>query len=302
MPVSDHFHPWFHSGAAAGFAWTWISAAAATVPEIRLGPLVATPIGRYHPAIIAQAFATMDEMFPGRFFLGLGTGEAMNEVPLGFPWPKFEDRLERLKESVEIIRALWYSDFVKYEGKFYSLNGANLYTKPRTRIPIYLAANGPKAAALVGKYGDGYVTINPMLPKFKELWSIIERTAKGAGRDPASITRHIELWVSYSEDYDKAVKAARKWKSGLIPDVFNSPICDPRELEKRGDEYSDLELSRVWTVVTHGEELIKKAEDAIAMGFNQIEFHDAGTSEEEFLDVCGKNVLPYLLLRYAKAR
>jgi coenzyme F420-dependent glucose-6-phosphate dehydrogenase len=301
MPVSDHFHPWFHSGAAAGFAWTWISAAAATVPEIRLGPLVATPIGRYHPAIIAQAFATMDEMFPGRFFLGLGTGEAMNEVPLGFPWPKFEDRLERLKESVEIIRALWSSDFVKYEGKFYSLNGANLYTKPRTRIPIYLAANGPKAAALVGEYGDGYVTINPMLPKFKELWSIIEQTAKGAGRDPASITKHIELWVSYSEDYDKALKAARKWKSGLIPDVFNSPIYDPRELEKRGNEYSDLELSRVWTIVTHGEELIKKAEDAIAMGFNQIEFHSASTSEEKFLDVCGKNVLPYLVPRYRNA-
>jgi coenzyme F420-dependent glucose-6-phosphate dehydrogenase len=301
MPISDHFHPWFHSGAAAGFAWTWISAAAATVPEIRLGPLVAAPIGRYHPAIIAQAFATMDEMFPRRFFLGLGTGEAMNEAPLGFPWPKFEERLDRLKESVEIIRALWSSDFVKYEGKFYSLNGANLYTKPRTRIPIYLAANGPKAAALVGECADGYVTIAPMLPKFKELWSIVERTAKDAGRDPASISKHIELWVSYSEDYDNALKAARKWKSGLIPDVFNSSIYDPRELEKRGNEYSDLELSRVWTIVTHGEELIKKAEDAIAMGFNEIEFHSASTSEEKFLDVCGKNVLPYLLPRYRNA-
>jgi len=301
MPVSDHFHPWFHSGAAAGFAWTWISAAAATVPEIRLGPLVATPIGRYHPAIIAQAFATMDEMFPGRFFLGLGTGEAMNEVPLGFPWPKFEDRLERLKESVEIIRALWSSDFPRYEGRFFSLNGANLYTKPRTRIPIYLAANGPKAAALVGEYADGFATINPMLPKFKELWSIIERTARDAGRDPASISKHIELWVSYSEDYAKALKAAGKWKSGLIPDVFNSHIYDPRELEKKGDEYSDLELSRVWTIVTHGEQLIKTAEDAIAMGFNEIEFHSASPSEEEFLDVCGKDVLPYLVPRYRNA-
>jgi coenzyme F420-dependent glucose-6-phosphate dehydrogenase len=299
MPISDHFHPWFHSGAAGGFAWTWISAAAATVPEIKLGPMVAAPIGRYHPAIIAQAFASMDEMFPGRFFLGLGTGEAMNEVPLGFSWPKFEERLERLKESVEIIRALWSSDFVKYGGRFYSLSGANLYTKPRTRIPIYLAANGPKAAALVGKYADGYVTISPTLPRFKELWSIIERAAKNAGRDPAKISRHIELWVSYNEDYDKAVKAARKWKSSLIPDVFNSPIYDPRELEKKGNEYSDLELATVWTVVTGAEEVIKKAQDAIAMGFNEIEFHS--TNEEKFLDVCGKSVLPYLVPRYRNA-
>jgi coenzyme F420-dependent glucose-6-phosphate dehydrogenase len=302
MPISDHFHPWFHSGAAGGFAWAWISAAAATVPEIKLGPMVAAPIGRYHPAIIAQAFATMDEMFPGRFFLGLGTGEAMNEVPLGFPWPKFEERLERLKESVEIIRALWLSDFVKYEGKFYSLNGANLYTKPRTRIPIYLAANGPKTAALVGKCADGYATINSTLGRFKELWSIIERTAKNAGRDPASISKHIELFVTYNEDYDKAVKAARKWKSVLIPDVFNSPIYDPRELEKRGEEEcSDLELADVWTVVTRGEDLIKKAEDAIAMGFNEIEFHSASTNEEEFLQVCRKSVLPYLVPRYRNA-
>jgi coenzyme F420-dependent glucose-6-phosphate dehydrogenase len=176
-----------------------------------------------------------------------------------------------------------------------------LYTKPRTRIPIYLAANGPKTAALVGKCADGFATINPTLARFNELWSVIERTAKNAARDPAKISKHIELFVSYSEDYDKALKAARKWKSGLIPDVFNSRIYDPRELEKRGDEYSDLELAKVWTIVTHGEELIKKAEDAIAMGFNEIEFHNASTSEEKFLDVCGKSVLSYLVPRYRNA-
>lgn len=300
MPISDHFHPWFHTGAAGGFAWSWISAAAASVPEIRFGPMVAAPIGRYHPAIIAQSFATMDEMFPGRFFLGLGTGEAMNEVPLGYAWPKFEERLERLRESVEIIRALWSTDFVNYEGRYYSLSGANLYTKPRTSIPIYLAANGPKTAALVGQYADGYVTINPTLIRFNELLSIIERTARDAGRDPAQISKHIELFVSYGEDYDKAVKAARKWKSGLIPDVFNSRIYDPRELERRGNEFPDSELAQVWTVVTSGEEVIKKAEDAIRLGFNEIELHSASADEEEFLSVCRQDVLPYLVAKYRK--
>ncbi len=225
----------------------------------------------------------------------------MNEVPLGYPWPKFEERLERLKESVEIIRALWSKDFVKYEGKYFSLSGANLYTKPRTSIPIYLAANGPKTAALVGQCADGYVTINPTLVRFKELLSIIERKARDAGRDPAKISKHIELFVSYGDDHDKAVKAARKWKSGLIPDVFNSRIYDPRELERRGNEYSDSELAQVWTVVTSGEEVIKKAEDAIRMGFNEIEFHSASENEERFLSVCKQDVLPYLMAEYQKA-
>jgi coenzyme F420-dependent glucose-6-phosphate dehydrogenase len=301
MPISDHFHPWFHTGAAGGFAWTWISAAAATVPDMRFGPMVIAPIGRYHPAVIAQSFATMDEMFPGRFFLGLGTGEAMNEVPLGCPWPEFEERLERVKESVEIIRALWSEDFVRYEGRYYSLNGANLYTKPRTNIPIYLAANGPKAATLVGQCADGYATIDPTLIRFKELWSIIERSARHSGRDPAKISKHIELFVCYGEDYDKAVKAARKWKSSLIPDVFNSRIYDPRELEKRGSMYPDSVLAKTWTALTSKEEIIKKAEDAIAMGFNEIEFHCASTDEEDFLDVCRKDVLPYLVAEYRKS-
>ncbi len=300
MPISDHFHPWFHKGAAGAFAWSWISAAAALVPTMKFGPMVAAPIGRYHPAIIAQAFATMDEMFPGRFFLGLGTGEAMNEFPLGFKWPKFEERLRRLKETLEIIRALWTSDFVDYRGNFYNLKKANLYTKPKSEIPIYVVANGPKSAVLAGTYGDGYGTIDTMRSKFKELWGVIERAAKKAGRDPAKISRNIELFVSYNEDYDKALKSTRKWKSGLIPNVFNLPIYDPRDLERKGNQHSDSELSEVWTITTESEQLIKKAEDAIAIGFNEIQFHSASPSEEEFLSICKKEVLPYLLKRYRK--
>jgi coenzyme F420-dependent glucose-6-phosphate dehydrogenase len=225
----------------------------------------------------------------------------MNEVPLGYPWPKFEERLERVKEAVEIIRALWTTDFVKYQGKHYSLDGANLYTKPRTKIPIILAANGPKAAALVGQYADGYVTINSTLDRFKELWSIIERTAKDTGRDPEKMSKHIELFFSYDEDYDNALKAARKWKSGLIPNVFNSEIYDPRELEKRGNKYPDSELAKVWTPVTNKEGIIKKAEDAIALGFNALELHCASANEEGFLEICRKDVLPYFVDKYTKS-
>jgi coenzyme F420-dependent glucose-6-phosphate dehydrogenase len=298
MPVSDHFHPWFHTGASACFAWSWVTAAAATVPKIRLGPMVAAPIGRYHPAIIAQAFATMDEMYPGRFFLGMGTGEAMNEVPLGYPWPPFSERLGRLREAVEIIRALWGGEFVDYPGSYYKLKGAKLYTKPKTKIPIYLVANGPKAASLVGSHADGYGTLDLVLEKSKEIWAAVETSARSVGRDPSTISRNIELYVSYNRDYGKALASTRKWKSGLIHNAFSLPVYDPRELERLGENESDSELAKTWTIATSAEQLIKKAESAIAYGFNEVQFHSSSPSEEEFIEVCGRDVLPYLKSTY----
>ena len=256
--------------------------------------MVVAPIGRYHPAIIAQAFATMDEMYPGRFFLGMGTGEAMNEVPLGYSWPPFPERLGRLREAVEIIRALWGGEFVDYPGSYYKLKGAKLYTKPKTRIPIYLVANGPKAGSLVGSHADGYGTLDLVLEKSKEIWSAVEASARNAGRDPSTISRNVELYVSYNRDYDRALASTRKWKSGLIHNAFSLPVYDPRELERLGENESDSELAKIWTIATSAEQLIKKAESAIAYGFNEVQFHSSSPSEEEFIEVCGKEVLPHL--------
>jgi coenzyme F420-dependent glucose-6-phosphate dehydrogenase len=294
VPISDHFHPWFHTNAACPFAWSWISAAAATIPQIRLGTIVTSPIGRYHPAVIAQAFATMDAMFPNRIFIALGTGEAMNDSPLGYPWPKFPERLERLRESIEIIRQLWTSDFVNYSGTYYTLNEAKLYTKPKGRIPIYVAAEGPHAAHLVGKYADGFATIDPVKADIKKLWPIIEGAAKDAGRDANQLIKNVELFISYSEDYDEALSSARRWKSGLIPNILDLPIHDPRELERQGNEISDEELEKVWTIATDAEPIIKKAEESISLGYNEIQFHSASPSEEIFLNMCRKDVLPNL--------
>jgi len=294
IPISDHFHPWFHTNAACPFAWSWISAAAATIPNIRLGTIVTAPIGRYHLAVIAQAFATMDAMFPNRMFLALGTGEAMNDSPLGYPWPKFPERLERLKESLEIIRSLWASDFVNYSGEYYTLKDAKLYTKPKGRIPIYVAANGPQAASLVGKYADGYATVDPLMGNIKNLWPIIDGAAKEAGRDASQLTKNVELFFSYSQNYDEALASARKWKSALIPNILNLPIHDPRELERQGNEISDDELAKVWTITTEAEPIIKKAEDAIALGYDEIQLHSASPSEENFLQMCNRDVLPQL--------
>jgi coenzyme F420-dependent glucose-6-phosphate dehydrogenase len=301
IPISDHFHPWYHTQAASCFAWSWVSVAAATVPQVKVGPMVSAATGRYNPALIAQAFATMDEMFPGRFFLGLGTGEAMNEIPLGVPWPRFAERLQRLKETVEIVRALWTKEFVDYRGEFYSLRGANLYTKPTTKIPIYLPASGPKSAALVGSHADGYATVDHVLPQFREIWQTIESSAKKAGRDPQAMSKNIELFVSYDSDYATALSSARRWKPVLIPDVLNQPVYDPRQLESRGREVDDSEIEKTWMIATEPEQLIKKAESVISLGFNEVQFHSSSPSEEKFMRVCRDEVLPYLKSTYGKA-
>ena len=293
VPISDHFHPWFHTNAACPFAWSWMSAAAASIPDIRLGTIVTAPIDRYHPAVIAQAFATMDVMFPGRIFLALGTGEAMNDSPLGYPWPEFTERLERLKESLEIIRTLWNSDFVNYSGTYYTLKDANLYTKPKGRIPIYVAANGPKASELVGRYADGFVTFDTVKENIKDLWPIIDKAASDSGRSSDKIVKNVELFFSYSQDYQAALASARRWKSGLIHNVLDLAIHDPRELERRGNLISDEELEKVWTITTDADAVIKKVEKSISLGYNEIELHSASPSEETFLQMCNEEVLPY---------
>jgi len=300
IAMSDHFHPWFHTHAASSFALSWISAAAATVPEVKLGPLVSAAIGRYNPALIAQAFATMDEMYPGRFFLGLGTGEAMNEIPLGMHWPPFNERLQRLKETVEIVRALWTTEFVDYRGQCFSLKSSNLYTKPRTKIPIYMAASGPRSAALVGSHADGYATVDHLLPRFDKIWHWIESSAKKAGRDPLAIRKNVELFVSYDKDYTKALSSARRWKPVLIPDVLNQPTYDPRQLEAQGSQIDDSEIQKTWLIATDTEQLIRKAESVISLGFNEVQFHSASPSEDEFMRASKEVVLPYLKSTYNK--
>jgi coenzyme F420-dependent glucose-6-phosphate dehydrogenase len=161
--VSDHFHPWFHNNAAGGFAWVWMAAAAERTNSVEIGTAVTCPILRYNPAIVAQAFATLACMYPNRIFLGLGTGEAMNEVPVGCEWPKFAERVERLEESIRIMKLLWNENFVTFNGKYYKLRKANLYTKPKSPPPIFVASTGARVAEIAGRHADGLLTVP--LPK-----------------------------------------------------------------------------------------------------------------------------------------
>lgn len=298
----DHFHPWFHSGAQEAQAWVVMAAGAARTSRISFGTAVTAPILRYHPAIVAQTFATLGAMFPERVLLGLATGESMNEIPLGYKWPSFKERAERLEEAVRIIRLLWSEDFASFKGKYYRLHKANLYTRPKPPVPLYVAANGPTAAKIAGRYADGFITPmkDPDLVR-NVLFPALRQGAKEKGRDPSKIETVMELNTYYNQDHKKALECARKWGAATLGALFfKLAIYDPRDIEDLGRNVSDEALMRNFIVSSDPEPYIKSIEKVVRMGFTQAYFSGTTADEPGFLEFLGKHVIPYIKSTYTE--
>jgi coenzyme F420-dependent glucose-6-phosphate dehydrogenase len=195
--ISDHFQPWRHTGGHSPFSLAWLGAAGQATSRIALGTSVLTPTFRYHPAIVAQAMGTLGTLFPGRIWLGVGTGESMNETPLDVEWPDSRERFARLKEAVALIQTLLTSERVTFDGPYYRTRKATIYDRPAIPIPIYIAAAGASAARLAGRVADRLICTSG---KGMELYSatllpaMIEG-ARAAGRDPADVELTIEMKV-----------------------------------------------------------------------------------------------------------
>jgi len=290
--TSDHFHPWAHTGAASGFAWTWLASTAERTENVKIGTSVTAPILRYHPAIVAQAFATLAYMYPDRIFLGLGAGEALNESPLGYVWPTPSQRVEMLEESMIVIRKLWDGDFVSFEGKYYKLRNAKLYTRPDGAIKVYVAAGGLRTAELAGRLADGLL-LTPNLGQAERLFNAFKNGAKKMGRDPDSLEKVVEILVSYDEDYEKALKACRFWAGSMLPEFYKFDISDPREIEGKGRLVADEAIESRWIVATTAEEHIRRIERYIKVGFNHLYFVSSSPDEAKFLKFYGEKILPY---------
>src|SRR5215467_1502760 len=289
--VSDHFHPWFDTGAYEYHTWTWMGAAMETI-KVPFGTAVTAPTLRYHPAIVAQAFATMEGLFGPRVILGVGTGEAMNEAPLGFPWPKYPERRDRLIEAVEIIKKLWEGGFVDYQGEYYHLKGANLYMK--ASIPVVMSALGPKMAKVVGKYGDGIITVTKTPEYVKNvLFPAVKEGCKEAGRSFDDMIKVVELDMAHGKDYDTAIKSVRKWAATLINEMFTTDISDPRKIEARGMEVTDEQLAEVFPIGTDEEAFIKAIEQNFNCGFQHVYVQLNTLDDEEAVELFRKKVLPY---------
>src|SRR3954447_13193798 len=209
VAISDHFQPWRHTGGHGPAALPWLGAFAARSSSATVGTSVLTPTLRYHPAVIAQAFATLGVLAPGRVFLGIGTGEAMNETPVtGDAFPPVKERRRRLAEAIKLMRELWTSERVDFEGEYYRTRKATVYDRPEEPVPVYVAASGPLAAKLAGRVGDGFICTSGKDPAlYTELVGKVEEGARDAGRDPGTIRHMIEIKVSYDRDREAALKA-----------------------------------------------------------------------------------------------
>ncbi|MER6940272.1 glucose-6-phosphate dehydrogenase (coenzyme-F420) [Nocardioides sp. NPDC127514] len=294
--ISDHLQPWRHDGGHAPFAMTWLGALGARTERIVMGTSVLTPTFRYHPAIVAQSFATLGSLFPDRVVLGMGTGEAMNEAPLGIEWPEGKVRFARFREAVRVIKKLWSEDRVTFEGDYYQLDRATIYDKPSTPVPIYLAGSGPAATKYAGRAGDGYITTSG---KGAELYTDTLLPAVRTGielseRKPEDVDMMIEVKVSFDHDLEQAMEATRFWGAlGLSAEQKHS-VEDPVEMQRLADALPTEATAKRFIVSTDPDEHVARIKEYLDMGFTHLVFHAPGPDQAKFLKLYGEEILPKL--------
>ena len=294
--TSDHFQPWRHDGGHAPFALSWLGALGARTERVLIGTSVLTPTFRYHPAVIAQAFATLGCLFPGRVVLGMGTGESMNEAPLGLVWPEGKVRFARFREAVTLIRKLWTEQRVTFDGEYYHTDRATIYDVPEQPVPLWLAGSGPAATRYAGRVGDGYITTSGKDPKLytDTLLPAVAEGGKRSGRDPSDIEMMMEVKVSFDHDRQAAMEATHFWGAlGLTPEQ-KAGVEDPIEMQRLADQLTPEQTARRFIVSTDPDEHVQQIRRYIDLGFNHLVFHAPGPDQERFLRLYGQEILPRL--------
>jgi coenzyme F420-dependent glucose-6-phosphate dehydrogenase len=297
--ISDHFQPWRHTDGHAPFSFSWLAAAGQRTQRVTLGTSVATPTFRYHPAVVAHAFGTLGCLSPGRIILGVGTGEHLNEGPLGITWPDSKERFARLREAVRLIRLLWTGESVTFEGEFYRTVKATIYDRPEEPVPIYISAGGPGVAKYAGRAGDGFICTSGkgMELYTEQLLPALAEGAQAAGKDPAGLTRMIEVKVSFDTDRRRALEDTKIWAALALPAEAKAGIDDPREMELRAREVEDVAHGR-WLVSDDPEEHLEQIRPYLELGFDHLVFHAPGNDQKRFLALYGKEILPRLRERW----
>jgi coenzyme F420-dependent glucose-6-phosphate dehydrogenase len=298
--VSDHLQPWRHTDGHAPFAVAWLGAVGERTSRVLLGTSVLTPTFRYHPALVAQAFGTLGAMFPRRMILGVGSGEALNEVALGVPWPDSRERIARLREAVRLICALWTEDEVTFEGQFYRTRNVKIYDRPADQIPIYIGAGGPQVARFAGRAGDGLICTSgkgmelyseQLLPSFSD-------GARESGRDPGELDRMIEVKVSFDTDRKRALEDTKIWASLSLSAEQKAGVDDPREMERLAKTVEDIAYKR-WLVSDDPEEHIEQLKPYLDLGFTHLVFHAPTDHQARFIELYGAQILPRIRERWS---
>jgi coenzyme F420-dependent glucose-6-phosphate dehydrogenase len=295
LDASDHFHPWSEQGQAS-FAWSWLGAVAARTRKLVLGTGLTCPILRYHPAVVAQAAATMACLAPQRFYLAVGTGEALNEYAATGQWPSYSVRREQLEEAIELIRALWTGEKVTHHGAYYQTQQAKLYTRPPQDIPLYVSSMVPDSAGFAGRCGDGLLTVGGQeLDLYRELLQNFAAGAKEEGKDPKRLPRIMELAVGYTHDIDAAIRHRQTyWAGSLVPALYLERIYTPEQSAQNGKVAGPDTIRRTGCFSADPQDHVAFARRYIDLGFTHIVFHCGGPDQRAFIESFGRDVLPQL--------
>jgi coenzyme F420-dependent glucose-6-phosphate dehydrogenase len=292
LNVSDHYQPWWEPGESA-HAWALLGAIGAATERIGLGTGVTAPVFRHNPATVAQFIATIEEMCPGRAFLGIGSGESLNESPCGMDWPDVADQIARMEEALEIINALLDGERLDHDGRFFRTKAAYLHTRGERRPPVYVSAFGPQAAEVAGRLGDGVWTMgdpemaNPVIEAY--------RTAcDDAGKEAGEVI--LQAGFSWAEDDDAALEGARVWKSTQIDDYFTDDWHDPKAMYERAEnEISDDEFRESYIISSDPKQHVERIRAIEQLGATVVCLQNgSGSAPEQALEVYGKSVLPAL--------
>ncbi|MGM0386144.1 MAG: TIGR03557 family F420-dependent LLM class oxidoreductase [Actinomycetota bacterium] len=296
--AADHFQPWVPAQGQSAFVWNVLSALGmATSGD--LGPGVTAPTFRWHPAMVAQASATLEAMFPGRHWLGLGSGEALNEHIVGQYWPEAPERINRMFEAIEIITKLFSGSLagkdVKHTGTYYKLESTRLWTMPATPPPIYVATGGPVTARRAGVHADGLITVGAPIEKIDGLFNRFDAGAREAGKDPSSMPRFLQVHLSWAPTDEEALaNALDQWPNGGMK-FPKADIRSPFELAQMARMVRPEDFEGRLVISSDPDVHRKSLQRYADLGFDAIYLHNVGRDQAEWIEVFGAEVLPKLV-------
>jgi G6PDH family F420-dependent oxidoreductase len=272
--VSDHFHPWVDRQGHSPFAWGVLGAIAATTSTLRLGTGVTCPTIRIHPAIVAQAAATAAALMPGRFFLGVGTGENLNEHVLGDRWPSASERRELLEEAIEVMRLLWRGELCSFEGEHYTVSDARIYTLPDSEIDVAVAAGGPEAAELAGRVGDGLVATSPAR-------EVVSAYLEAGGTGP----RYGQLTVCWATSEEEARRTALEWwPNGGLRGPLGQELPLPEHFEAAAEMVTEDDVAETVVCGPDAQAHLEGIAEFADVGFDHVYVHQVGPDQDGFIE------------------
>jgi len=293
---SDHLAPWWTAQTAptsSGNAWVWLGAVAQATTRATIGSAVTAIVHRYNPVVVAQQIATLGVLAPGRVVLGVGSGEAMNEVPAGMQWPSTEEQLARTEEALTIITRLLDGETVDFDGRFFKAKRAQLYSRPAQRPPVYLSAFHEGAAELAGRLADGVWTLGDPTTAPKVIGTYKDACEK-AGKEIGIVI--VQAVFSYAADDDKAREAAREWKGTMVDRHYTDEVTDPAEIYRNGEsEVPDEEFTKQVICSADPSTHVQRIKTIEKLGADVVALMNVSSADPHAaLRVYGDKVLPEL--------